>query len=196
MRLLKYCDLPARSEERTLETYDPGHYSGLKLALRAATALAEGSEEIKWLTLSGGRDLGKTHLAIAVCRRWLSRGTPAKYVFVPALLDWLREAIEQPALSLSSRMKILSEVPLLVLDDLGVQKPTEWAMERLMTIINHRYENGLPLMVTTNKSVENLPGDDEGRIGSRLKRFVPGKVVVMVGPEYVTRRKMQGGYSR
>jgi len=85
---------------------------------------------------------------------------------------------------------------LLVLDDLGVQRPTEWAMERLMTIINHRYENGLPLMATKNKSVESLPGDDEGRIGSRLKRFVPGKVVVMEGPEYITRRKMKGGYAR
>ena len=107
------------------------------------------------------------------------------------LLDWLRDALDQPAQSLSSRRKILREVPLLVLDNLGVQRPTEWAMERLMTIINHRCENGLSLMVTTNKSIENLPGDDDGRIGSRLKRFVPGKVIVMEVPEYVTRRRNQ-----
>jgi DNA replication protein DnaC len=192
-RLLKHCELPFGSDDKTLETFDTGGYETLKSALRAATALAEGSPSIKWLTLSGGRDLGKTHLAIAVCRGWLGRGVPAKYVFVPDLLDWLRDAFDQPGVSLSSRMEVLRDVPLLVLDDLGVQKPTEWAMERLMTVINYRCENHLPLMVTTNKSIENLPGDENGRIGSRLKRFVPGKVIVMEGPEYVTRRKKRKG---
>ena len=187
-RLLQYCELPKGSESKTLTSFDPGTYQSLKLALRGAKALAAGSG-IKWLVLSGGRDLGKSHLAIAVCREWLARGQPAKYVFVPALLDWLREAMDKPELSLSARMKILAEVPLLVLDDLGVQKPTEWANERLMTIVDQRYENNLPLMVTTNKSLEDLPGDEpDHRIGSRLKRFVPGKVIVMEGPEYITRR--------
>lgn len=193
LRLLKYCELPEGSENLTLETFRPGNSPSLKEAHHWSKALAEESDSIKWLTLSGGRDLGKTHLAQGVCRRWLESGKPAKFVFVPDLLDWLRESFERqklgdPGLSLSARMKILHEVPLLVLDDLGTQKPTEWAMERLMTIINHRYENHLPLMVTTNKPVDNLPGDDEGRIGSRLMRFLPGRVVVLEAPEYRKRR--------
>jgi DNA replication protein DnaC len=187
-RLMKYCDLPAHSEDKTFENYKPGNFPSLKLALQTSKVLAAGADKIRWLTLSGGRDRGKSHLAIAVCREWLKRDQPAKYVFVPSLLDWLRDAMNNKELNLNQRMKILCEVPLLVMDDLGVQKPTEWAMERLTTIINYRYENWLPLMVTTNKSVDNLPGDDEGRIGSRLKRFVPGTVIVMEGPEYITRR--------
>lgn len=193
LRLLKYCELPEGSENQTLETFRPGNYPSLKEAHHWSKALAEESDNIKWLTLSGGRDLGKSHLAKGVCRRRLESGKPAKYVFVPSLLLWLRESFERqklgdPGLTLSARMKILCEVPLLVMDDLGTQRPTEWAMEQLMIIINHRYEYNLPLMVTTNKAVDNLPGDDEGRIGSRLIRFVPGHVVVMEAPEYRTRR--------
>jgi DNA replication protein DnaC len=185
---MRYCELPRLSEDKTLASYDPGTYPTLKLALRTCKALAAGSDKIKWLTLSGGRDLGKSHLAIAVCREWLSRGQPAKLVFVPALLDWLREVMDKPADQLADRMRILCQVPLLVMDDLGVQRPTDWAKERLITIVDYRYQNALPLMVTTNNSVEALPGDDDGRIGSRLKRFVPGTVIAMVGPEYITRR--------
>ena len=185
---MQYCELPRLSDDKTLAAYDSGSYPTLKLALRACKALGAGSDKIKWLTLSGGRDLGKSHLAVAVCREWLARGQPAKYVFVPMLLDWLREVMDKPADQLAARMHVLCQVPLLVMDDLGVQRPTEWAMERLITIIDYRYANAMPLMVTTNKSVEALPGDAEGRIGSRLKRFVPGTVIAMEGPEYITRR--------
>lgn len=193
LRLLKYCELPDDSENLTLETFRPGNYPTLKEAHQCAKALAEESESIKWLSLSGGRDLGKTHLAVGICRRWLAQGKPAKYILVPSLLDWLKESFDrqklgEPGLSLSARMKILCEIPLLVLDDLGAQRPTEWAMERLMILMDHRYVNHLPLMVTTNKAVDALPGDDEGRIGSRLMRFVPGRVVVLEAPEYRTRR--------
>lgn len=189
LRLLKFCELPDGSENETLETFRPGNYPSLKEALHWSKALAEGSDSIKWLTLSGGTNRGKSHLSKAVCRRWLESGKPAKYIPVPELLDWLKESFElqklgEPGLSFFTRMKILCEVPLLVMDDLGTQVPTAWAMERLMTIINHRYENHLPLMVTTNKAVDNLPGDDEGRIGSRLLRFVPGRVILLEAPEY------------
>jgi DNA replication protein DnaC len=189
-RLLKYCELPEKSDGWVFDTYKAGNYPTLKDALRASKALEPGSEHLQWLTLSGGRDLGKTHLAVAVCRAWLAKDMPAKYVLVPRLLLWLKESFDrdQDGLTLSAKMRILCEVPLLVLDDLGVQKPTVWAMEQLMTIIDYRYANHLPLMVTTNKSVENLPGDDEGRIGSRLKRYIPGKVIVMDAPEYFERR--------
>ncbi|MDD5510639.1 MAG: ATP-binding protein [Dehalococcoidales bacterium] len=186
--LMQYCELPGHSDDKTLDSYIPGNHPTLKQALNAAKALASGSEKIKWLTLSGTKDLGKSHLAIAVCRQWIEHGHPAKYVFVPSLLDWLRECMNNKDLNLAGRMKVLCEVPLLVMDDLGAQNPTPWAQERLITIINYRYENWLPLMVTTNKSVDKLPGDDEGRIGSRLKRFVPGTVIAMEGPEYRTRR--------
>lgn len=52
----------------------------------------------------------------------------------------------------------------------------------------HRSVNDLPLVVTTNKELKNLPGDDEHRIGSRLLRFPASRHVVIESPEYRTWR--------
>lgn len=184
--LMRYCELPKGSEDWTFDTWKPS--PGLKEAYDAALQLAGGDGSLEWLTLASKTNRGKTHLAVAVVRTWIARGVPAKFIFVPDLLDWLKEAYEHKdepgALSFSARMHVLQTTPLLVLDDLGTEKPTAWATERLDTIINHRYANHLPLMVTTNKPIDNLPGDDEGRIGSRLRRYIPGKVVTIVAPEY------------
>lgn len=49
-----------------------------------------------------------------------------------------------------------SKVPLLIIDDLGKERPSEWTLEKLFTIINNRYENNLPVVITTNYNIERL----------------------------------------
>ena len=90
---------------------------GLKGVYEAALAMAAG--ELKWLTLVGPVDTGKTHLAIAICRRWLSDGKVARYVYVPLLLDELRGGYEDKERSYDERLRHFMDVPLLVMDDLG-----------------------------------------------------------------------------
>lgn len=187
--LLKVCDLPFGTDHMTFENFN-AYNPSLKEALKAAKELADPNGELKWLTLNGERDRGKSHLAVAICRRWLELGVPARYVFVPRMLDELRKGYsEEGEGSFDRKMSFLLCVPLLVLDDLGAQVPTPWAMEKLSSIINSRYESGYSLVVTSNKALNELPGDDEGRIESRLKRFVAGKVVVIDAPEYRLRGK-------
>jgi len=60
---------------------------------------------------------------------------------------------------------------------------TEWAIEKLNTIVHLRDVNGLHLMVTTNLPLGDLPP----RIASRLRRVQPSKIVVIKAPEYRTR---------
>jgi len=193
--LMKYCNLPANTEGLTFDTFrcDLEH-PNLQEAYDTALRMAEGDTGVHWLTLDGHRDVGKTHLAIAICRRWLERGQSARYVFVPLLLDQLRQGYnaEQKRkqsgdwweLAYEQQMRALMSVELLVLDDLGAQVPTPWAMEKLMIIIDHRYINGMSLVITTNKALNALPGDDEGRIESRIKRTENSVVIFMEAPEY------------
>ncbi len=54
--------------------------------------------------------------------------------------------------------------PLLILDDLGTQSSTAWAQEKLYQIINHRYNHQLPMVVTSNVSLEEM----EERLRTRL----------------------------
>jgi len=193
--LLKFCHLPTNTEGLTFDTFrcDLEH-PNLQEAYETALRMAEGDAGVHWLTLVGHRDVGKTHLVIAICRRWLERSLPARYVFVPLLLDQLRQgySAEQKRqtsgewwdLAYEQQMRALMSVGLLVLDDLGAQVPTPWAMEKLMIIIDHRYINGLPLVITTNKALNALPGDDEGRIESRIKRAENSHCIFMEAPEY------------
>jgi len=184
---LKYCELPLGAKDYTLENYDCK--LGSEEAYEAARAVARG--ELLWLVLNGGKDRGKTHLAIAICWHWLATGKVARYVHVPLLLDELREGFEDKERSFEQRFNHFKKVPLLVLDDLGVQVSTPWVDERLQTLIDYRYINQLPLVITVNKALDQLPGDKEGRIESRLKRMVSSRIVLMEVGEYRTVRNVQ-----
>jgi DNA replication protein DnaC len=69
-------------------------------------------------------------------------------------------------------------VPLLVLDDLGVENSTSWVQEKLDTLVDYRLMHGLALVVTTNLTLEELPA----RISSRLERA--GHVIGIKGEPY------------
>lgn len=171
-RYLRLCRLPADTEGMTLETFETYENPSLIEALTCAKVLAEGTEEIRWLTLIGKVDRGKTHLAVATCRRWMERGVAARYAFVPLLLKELRDGFQlEGEQSYRRKMNFLCEVGLLVLDDLGLlEKPSPWAQEQIQTIVHYRGINGLPLVVTSNKLLDEMPIDPERRIASRLQR--------------------------
>lgn len=191
-KLIRLCELPIGSESLCFAKFECSNVKVLLKALNSAKDIVAG--RLLWLVLQGDVARGKTHLAVAICREWLRQGKVAKYIFVPMMLDWLRQGYQEdkiaeiqgclPNMGFDQRLKFIIEVPLLVLDDLGVQKPSVWANEKIMTIIDYRYINNLPLVVTTNKSLENLPGDDEHRVASRLMRFERGRLILLDAPEY------------
>jgi len=185
-RYLKDCRLPPAAKHMTFENFKPDILT--KEAYNAALNVAN-EEGLKWLTLMGRVDQGKTHLAVAICHRWLERGKAARYAYVPLLLDELRRGFDSEGeFAYGYKFDLFCQVPLLVLDDLGVQKPTPWAMEKLNTIIDYRYFSDLPLVVTLNKPLDQIPGDDEHRIASRLQRVEDGKVIALEGKEFRLRK--------
>ena len=179
-RMLRYCKLPEGTEHCTFERFKLS--PPLEEAYSKALAIATGS--LKWLTLVGPVDTGKTHLAIAICRRWLIEGKVARYVYTPLLLEELRQGYSDNERGYEIRLRHFMEVPLLVLDDLGVEKSTDWASEKMHIIIDYRYMQNLPLVVTTNQSLVELPGDTGHRLESRLKRMSAGAVVMVQAPEF------------
>ena len=65
-------------------------------------------------------------------------------------------------------LEALGNVPFLVIDDLGVQRDTDWEVEMLYNLVDARYTGQLLTFVTTNKNVEELKGLADGRIYSRF----------------------------
>jgi DNA replication protein DnaC len=125
-----------------------------------------------WLLLQGGFGCGKTHLAAAIANFTVGIGVPTLFITVPDLLDALRFTYNNPESTFEQRFDEIRTAPLLVMDDFGTQNATAWAQEKLFQILNYRYINHLPLVVTTNLLLDQI----EGRIRSRLE-----------DPELVTR---------
>lgn len=72
------------------------------------------------------------------------------------LLERIKRTYSATGGSESDVLKIYKAVPLLVIDDIGKEPPTEWAISTIYNIINGRYEAYLPTIVTTNYDTEAL----------------------------------------
>lgn len=144
-------------------------------------AAAYADEPQGWLVLAGGYGCGKTHLAAAIANAQIAMGNKAIFITVPDLLDHLRASYrtkedEEDEDSFDE----VRNVPLLILDDLGTESPTSWAIEKLYQILNHRYIVRLPTVVTTNRNLEEL----ELRLRSRLSDPDICEVVPISAPDY------------
>lgn len=118
-----------------------------------------------WILLEGSYGCGKTHLAAAIANAAVERGAPTLFITVPDLLDSLRFAYNSPETTFEARFEDIRSASLLVMDDFGTQNATGWAQEKLFQIINYRYINRLPTVVTTNLVLDEI----ESRIRSRLQ---------------------------
>ena len=148
----------------------PWQADSLERAYNQAQQFAQKADG--WLLLQGGFGCGKTHLAAAIANFAVGMGVPTLFITVPDLLDALRFAYDDPESTFERRFEEIRMAPLLIMDDFGTQNATAWAQEKLFQILNYRYINRLPLVVTTNLLLEQI----EGRIRSRLE-----------DPELVTR---------
>lgn len=114
------------------------------------------------LSLFGAVGVGKTHAAVAACRARFGRAMPyvdAEFVPVSELLDRLDWRRPDSATFLER----CCGVDLLVLDDLGTERQNEWTGERLYVVVNRRWLERRPTIVTSNLAPEAL----EEAIGSR-----------------------------
>lgn len=121
------------------------------------------------LLLIGAVGSGKTHIAVAALREVIERGHTGLFCNVVDLLDDLRASYNPQ--SSQSGWEILEQIEkadLVVLDDLGAEAPTGWVLDRLYQIINRRYEENRPTIVTSNLSLEELSDQIGTRITSRL----------------------------
>lgn len=113
--------------------------------------------EKKGLVLVGNNGVGKTHLACSIANKLIENGTPVIYGTLINLFAELRNSYDTDNnISEMEIIKLYENVNLLIIDDLGKEKPSEWGLEKLFTIVNSRYENNLPVIITTNYNQSSL----------------------------------------
>jgi DNA replication protein DnaC len=164
---------------KTFDSFDR-NITGAVEAFEAASRYAR--NPAGWLVLMGNYGCGKTHLAAAIAI-YATRHLALKTLFtiVPDLLDHLR-ATYHPTSSVTydERFEAVRTVPLLILDDLGAESQTSWAQEKLFQLINHRYNEQLPTVITSNVDLDRM----DGRIRSRLLHTHLSRHVYVGAPDY------------
>jgi DNA replication protein DnaC len=134
-----------------------------------------------WLLLRGNYGTGKTHLAAAVGNARLAKGDMVLFMTTPDLLDYLRSTFASSAdAGYDETFERIRDTQLLILDDLGVENPSQWAQEKLFQLLNYRYSHRKPTVITTNVDLDEL----DPRIRSRLMDKDIIKNFIISAPDY------------
>lgn len=193
-------NVPARFSDRTLANYVPATNSQ-RLALDAALRLAGG--EIRNLVLVGPPGVGKSHLAAGVLdaiysgqqHAWRvaieSGAVPVPrqpvapiWANVAELIVRLRLELDYPLddrTAASTVLRMQRHPALVVLDDLGREKVSDWTAETVYAVVNARYEALLPTILTSNLTATELQASGYWPAISRLAE--DGELVKIEAPD-------------
>lgn len=205
----QYFAPPRRLNNATIDNYVPKTKSQQEVLAICRDYSAEDIKAGKGLFLFGPYGTGKTHLAIATVRNLMEhdpdlfgvrqrdtgiydparedyRGLCCSFFSVVDLLDAMRPGSETKRKMGDRLFHCAKTDDLIVLDDIGAEKATDWVAERLYAIVDVRYRMERATILTSNCTEKQLLDQLGGRIVSRI--FEMTEQVPVLGPDY--RRKM------
>ena len=142
------------------------------------------------LLLMGTVGVGKTHLAVSILKGLTERGFTCLFYEFGALLKSIQDSYN--SVSQTSELKVLQPIfdaEVLVLDEIGASKPTDWVRDTMANIINTRYNDKKLTIFTTNYLDERQSEREEtleDRIGVRLRSrlYEMCKTVPLTGEDF------------
>lgn len=163
---LRLLNLPKRFDSVSFEVAD-NFSRQFAVAMKFTEDYVSGDS--KGLALFGSIGTGKTYLLACVLRELAWRkGIDGQYVSSVALMENMRRSYNLPSgeelYGFQKHLGAVEHSPILALDDIGVERPSEWVREQFYLLINHRYENKLSLLISSNYDWEQL----EKRLGERI----------------------------
>ncbi len=179
-------DLGRRFKERTFQNFTTSKINKdiFEKLFNYALNFLDLEKEGKGLLLTGAVGTGKTHLAVAIANHLMyEQIIPVKFGNVTTLLSEVKSSYDKQATESEAEIiKSLSRVRLLIIDDLGKEKASEWSNNIIYTVINNRYENYKPTIVTTNLNIKELENTIGEATVSRLIEMCDG--VKVNGEDY------------
>jgi DNA replication protein DnaC len=172
---LRESRIPPQFAHAELSTFEERGSNLKRDAYRAAVKFAESFPVVeKGILFYGGHGVGKTHLAVGILKNVITqRGSRGFFFETRDLLRLVRDSYNSK--SEEREMDVLAPVlnaDLLVLDDLGAEKTSEWVQETLGLVINARYNSKLATIITTNLD-DDLPNTDPNsfiwQVGARTR---------------------------
>jgi DNA replication protein DnaC len=173
-RLLEIARIPKRYEHCTLDSFelwDPDDPT-LTAALRRVRDFTDAYPHVdRGLLLMGGVGTGKTHLAIAVLKELIQRyGAHGRFVDLPTLVQEIQMTFDGPG-NARELLAPLIGAKLLVVDELGAGRPSQWALDILYYLVNTRYLEQRLTLFTTNFTDFPRAGEESfsDRVSARIR---------------------------
>ena len=135
----------------TFENDDKGNEKLSNMAKRYVEHFDELRKEGKGLLLHGGVGTGKTYIACMIANALIDKGYPVLVTNFARILSTLQGTFDK-----QEYLDSLNRFKLLIIDDLGVERDTGYAKEQVYNIIDSRYRAGLPMIITTNLTIQKL----------------------------------------
>ena len=155
-RLLRRAGIPKRFSDKSLQNFDHTLDGEENRSLKSARLRAERFAEDypvhrTGLLFHGPCGIGKSHLAVAIVRELTAKGAGAIYCNTKDLLQSLRYSFNPVAQTTEAELlRGIIEAEVLVLDDLGAERLTDWVQETMYHVINSRYQADRTTIITTN----------------------------------------------
>ena len=144
----------------TFDTLDDGRPAPANAQAFFASCIAAqnySSNPSGWLVFHGPPGSGKTHLAAAIANRLIENERIVLFVTASDLLDELRAGYSPDNdMSFSEIYQRVSEAEILFIDALGISSVTDWAHEKLLQLVNHRFNTTMPTVFTLSCDLTSL----------------------------------------
>lgn len=174
--------LGRRFRSRTFDSYDvtaePQNSQAYNVCKRYANR--EDYTDGNGLMIMGPNGVGKTHMAAAICNALVDRGIPCLYDTYVGHLAKLQAEFNGDGDRVW--LDMMKSVKVLILDDVGKEKATDWTRSVMFDVINYRYEADKPTIITTNYSEAQLRDYLGAATYSRICETCP--CLVMTGQDY------------
>lgn len=191
-KLFAEARIPKLYSESSLQSYQPSkaNLSQLRAFNYAHTFVRDYPDVDRGVLFMGFVGVGKTHLSVGILRGLMEKGISCRFYEYRALLKEIQNSYN-PNTNVSE-MDILTpliECEVIVMDELGAAKSSEWVQDTIGLIINARYNEKKLTILTTNYLDESQSPSDETlteRIGARLRSrlYQMCKTVVLEGEDY------------
>ena len=146
----------SQMESWTFENDDRSNEKLSDMAKRYVDNFKEFYKDGKGLLLYGGVGTGKTYIACMIANALIDKGYPVLVTNFSRILSTLQGTFDK-----QEYLDSLNQFKLLVIDDLGIERDTGYAKEQVYNIIDSRYRAGLPMIITTNLTMQKLATETE-----------------------------------